>query len=78
VRFLRVKTILLLALFLSIGIVSLLLAQPAAVARRAAVTALNWPSYGNDLGAMRYVDLDQINSTNVSSLTPRGSSTPRS
>ena len=31
---------------------------------------LNWPSYGNDLGQMRYQNIDQINLTNVSQLKP--------
>jgi alcohol dehydrogenase (cytochrome c) len=31
---------------------------------------LDWPSYGNDLGAMRFVDVDQINRSNVASLQP--------
>ena len=30
----------------------------------------DWPYYGNDLGNMRYVDLDQINPGNVAQLTP--------
>jgi glucose dehydrogenase len=29
---------------------------------------LDWPSYGNDLGAMRFVNVDQINRSNVASL----------
>jgi quinohemoprotein ethanol dehydrogenase len=31
---------------------------------------LDWPSYGNDLGAMRFVNVDQINRSNVASLQP--------
>jgi quinohemoprotein ethanol dehydrogenase len=30
----------------------------------------NWPSYGNDLGAMRFQNLDQINPSNVATLQP--------
>lgn len=30
----------------------------------------DWPYYGNDLGNMRYVDMDQINPGNVAQLTP--------
>ncbi|HYK58664.1 MAG TPA: PQQ-binding-like beta-propeller repeat protein, partial [Bryobacteraceae bacterium] len=32
--------------------------------------SLDWPSYGNDLGAMRFVNVDQINRSNVASLQP--------
>ena len=32
--------------------------------------SLDWPSYGNDLGAMRFVNVDQINRSNVTSLQP--------
>ena len=31
---------------------------------------LDWPSYGNDLGAMRFANVDQINRSNVASLQP--------
>lgn len=31
---------------------------------------LDWPYYGNDLGGMRYVDADQINTANVAQLSP--------
>src|SRR5579884_2111793 len=31
---------------------------------------VEWPSYGNDLGAMHYQNLDQINPSNVSQLQP--------
>ncbi len=31
---------------------------------------LDWPSYGNDLGAMRFANVDQINLSNVASLQP--------
>src|SRR2546430_15203320 len=60
--FLHNKTILLLVFSLFVGIAFMLPAQPA--------TTFDWPSYGNDPGAMRYVDLNQINTTNVSSLAP--------
>jgi glucose dehydrogenase len=30
----------------------------------------DWPYYGNDLGNMRYADLDQINPGNVAQITP--------
>lgn len=33
-------------------------------------SSLDWPSYGNDLGAMRFVNVDQINRSNVASLQP--------
>jgi len=67
-EFLRNKTILLLILPLFVGIA---FTQPANVASQPAnVTSLDWPSYSNDPGAMRYVDLNQINRENVSSLTP--------
>ena len=33
-------------------------------------TTLDWPYYGNDLGNMRYVDVDQINPANVAQLQP--------
>lgn len=32
--------------------------------------SVDWPSYGNDLGAMHYQNLDQINPSNVSQLQP--------
>jgi quinohemoprotein ethanol dehydrogenase len=59
--FLHNKTILLLVFPPFVGI---------AFTQPARVTTSDWPSYGNDPGAMRYVDLNQINTTNVSSLTP--------
>ncbi|HYZ82817.1 MAG TPA: PQQ-binding-like beta-propeller repeat protein [Bryobacteraceae bacterium] len=31
---------------------------------------VDWPSYGNDLGAMRFVNIDQINRSNVAQLQP--------
>jgi quinohemoprotein ethanol dehydrogenase len=36
----------------------------------ASAQAVDWPSYGNDLGEMRFQDLDQINPTNVAQLQP--------
>jgi alcohol dehydrogenase (cytochrome c) len=58
--------------------VCLSLVSPAALpANSAAANSLqqssdsrDWPYYGNDLGNMRYVDLDQINPGNVAQLTP--------
>lgn len=32
--------------------------------------ALDWPVYGQDAGGMRYVNLDQINPSNVATLAP--------
>jgi quinohemoprotein ethanol dehydrogenase len=43
-------------------------AVPAALAQ--APTTLDWPYYGNDPGNMRYVDIDQINPSNVAQLQP--------
>src|SRR5438105_3841689 len=31
---------------------------------------LDWPSYGNDAGAMRFVNVDQVNPSNVATLQP--------
>jgi glucose dehydrogenase len=31
---------------------------------------VDWPNYGNDVGNMRYANIDQINPTNVSQLKP--------
>src|ERR1700729_1628193 len=31
---------------------------------------LNWPAYGNDVGNMRYANIDQITPANVSQLKP--------
>jgi glucose dehydrogenase len=31
---------------------------------------LDWPFYGNDLGNMRFVDVDQISPDNVAQLRP--------
>ena len=44
-----------------------LLAQPVFAQQP---TALDWPTVGNDPGAMRYANLDQINTTNVARLKP--------
>ena len=44
----------------------LLLSWPAFAVTGAAQT--NWPSFGNDPGAMRYSPLDQINTKNVTQL----------
>jgi quinohemoprotein ethanol dehydrogenase len=46
-----------------------LLSTPLA-AQTTTPTSLDWPSYGNDLGAMRFVNVDQINLSNVASLQP--------
>lgn len=36
----------------------------------AQTTNIDWPYYSNDLGGMRYVDIDQITPGNVSTLAP--------
>lgn len=61
----------------SIGLVVLLAAgiwrNPSANGQtrpRAPLTTLDWPYYGNDLGGMRYQNVDQINTGNVARLKP--------
>src|SRR5262245_4856291 len=42
----------------------------APIGAQTASDRMDWPSYGNDPGAMRYVNFDQINPNNVATLQP--------
>lgn len=42
----------------------------ALTAARAQSVNSDWPYYGNDPGGMRYVNMDQVNRSNVVNLTP--------
>ena len=53
-----------------LALVSASIAPAAANPLRQAGESRDWPYYGNDLGNMRYVDLDQINPGNVAQLAP--------
>lgn len=46
------------------------LATVSGYAQGASTSTLDWPSYGNDLGGMRYVNADQISPANVANLRP--------
>ena len=58
--------------FLSVAILSALLIAPRAHAQRpTAATSVDWPLHNLDLAGSRYSEMDQINRSNVASLTPR-------
>jgi glucose dehydrogenase len=57
------------AALLSIMTVSALLASSAQ--QRNAATSVNWPLHNLDLAGSRFSTLDQISTSNVTSLTPR-------
>src|SRR5262249_19635658 len=52
------------------GAIALALFTRAGAQTPAAPDRMDWPSYGNDLGAMRYANVDQINPSNVMALAP--------
>src|SRR5438105_8507107 len=55
-----------LLIFVSLAMVALVSAQS-----RTTTTTVNWPLHNLDLAGTRYSTLDQINRSNVKSLTPR-------
>jgi alcohol dehydrogenase (cytochrome c) len=47
-----------------------LIQAPALTAAQGNAQKMDWASYGNDIGAMHYADVDQINPSNVGQLQP--------
>ncbi len=55
---------------LLIGIITTTGGLTAAIAQPQSSFNVDWPYYGNDLGGMRYVNINQINPANVANLKP--------